>query len=152
MRGLVFILFLLISGGLKGQTVFGKVTDEDNSPLPFVSSNVKGETVGTTTDFDGEYRLDLVNDMDSVMFSFIGYDNIIIVSEGGELNVTMNYKTEVIDVFEVVTRVSRNNETILILDKKEGMEVESSVGSKELNKKGISNTARRVKKGWRCNF
>ena len=30
MRGLIFILFLLISGGLKGQTVFGKVTDENN--------------------------------------------------------------------------------------------------------------------------
>jgi len=146
MRGLVFILFLLISGGLKGQTVFGKVTDENNSPLPFVAVTLKGETVGTTTNFDGEYRLDLVNDKDSVMFSFIGYDNIILVSEGGELNVTMNYKTEVIDVAEVVTRVSRNNETILILDKKEGMEVESSVGSKELNKKGITNAQDGLKK------
>jgi hypothetical protein len=146
MRGLVFILFLLISGGLKGQTVFGKVTDENNIPLPFVAVTLKGENVGTTTDFDGEYKLDLVNDMDSVMFSFIGYDNIILVSEGGELNITMSYKTEVIDVAEVVTRVSRNNETILILDKKEGMEVESSVGSKELNKKGISNARDGLKK------
>ena len=50
MRSLLFILFLLIGGGLKGQTVFGKVTDENNIPLPFVAVTLIGETVGTTTD------------------------------------------------------------------------------------------------------
>ena len=146
MRQVIFLLFLLISGSLKGQTVFGKVTDETNSPLPFVTVTLKGESVGTTTNLDGEYTIDLVHEVDTLMFSFIGYDNIQKVSNGGELNIIMGMKTEVIDVAEVVTRVNRNNETILLLDKKQEMDVESSVGSAELSKKGISNAQDGLKK------
>jgi len=146
MRQIIFLLFLLISGSLKGQTVFGKVTDETNSPLPFVTVTLKGESVGTTTNLDGEYTIDLKHEVDTLMFSFIGYDNIQKVSNGGELNIIMGMKTEVIDVAEVVTRVNRNNETILLLDKKQEMDVESSVGSAELSKKGISNAQDGLKK------
>ena len=146
MRQVIFLLFLLISGSLKGQTVFGKVTDETNSPLPFVTVTLKGESVGTTTNLDGEYTIDLIHEVDTLMFSFIGYDNIQKVSNGGELNIIMGMKTEVIDVAEVVTRVNRNNETILLLDKKQEMDVESSVGSAELSKKGISNAQDGLKK------
>ena len=146
MRQVIFLLFLLISGSLKGQTVFGKVTDETNSPLPFVTVTLKGESVGTTTNLDGEYTIDLIHKVDTLMFSFIGYDNIQKVSNGGELNIIMGMKTEVIDVAEVVTRVNRNNETILLLDKKQEMDVESSVGSAELSKKGISNAQDGLKK------
>jgi hypothetical protein len=146
MRQVVFLLFLLISGSLKGQTVFGKVTDETNSPLPFVTVTLKGEGVGTTTNLDGEYTIDLIHEVDTLMFSFIGYDNIQKVSDGGELNIIMGMKTEVIDVAEVVTRANRNNETILLLDKKQEMDVESSVGSAELSKKGISNAQDGLKK------
>jgi hypothetical protein len=146
MRQVIFLLFLLISGSLKGQTVFGKVTDETNSPLPFVTVTLKGESVGTTTNLDGEYTIDLKHEVDTLMFSFIGYDNIQKVSNGGELNIIMGMKTEVIDVAEVVTRVNRNNETILLLDKKQEMDVESSVGSAELSKKGISNAQDGLKK------
>jgi len=146
MRQVIFLLFLLISGSLKGQTVFGKVTDETNSPLPFVTVTLKGESVGTTTNLDGEYTIDLIHEVDILMFSFIGYDNIQKVSNGGELNIIMGMKTEVIDVAEVVTRVNRNNETILLLDKKQEMDVESSVGSAELSNKGISNAQDGLKK------
>jgi hypothetical protein len=146
MRQVIFLLFLLISGSLKGQTVFGKVTDETNSPLPFVTVTLKGESVGTTTNLDGEYTIDLIHEVDTLMFSFIGYDNIQKVSDGGELNIIMGMKTEVIDVAEVVTRVNRNNETILLLDKKQEMDVESSIGSAELSKKGISNAQDGLKK------
>lgn len=146
MRQVIFLLFLLISGSLKGQTVFGKVTDETNSPLPFVTVTLKGESVGTTTNLDGEYTIDLIHEVDTLMFSFIGYDNIQKVSNGGELDIIMGMKTEVIDVAEVVTRVNRNNETILLLDKKQEMDVESSVGSAELSKKGISNAQDGLKK------
>jgi hypothetical protein len=146
MRQVIFLLFLLISCSLKGQTVFGKVTDETNSPLPFVTVTLKGESVGTTTNLDGEYTIDLIHEVDTLMFSFIGYDNVQKVSDGGELNIIMGMKTEVIDVAEVVTRVNRNNETILLLDKKQEMDVESSVGSAELSKKGISNAQDGLKK------
>lgn len=142
---LIFLLFFII-GNSQAQTTFGKVTDSDNNPLPFVTVTLKGQNSGTVTSFDGVYRIDLVSSSDTLVFSFIGFNNVEQPSKEGELNIIMNPKTEVIDVVEVVTRGSKNNETILLLDKKQEITVESSIGSKELNKKGISNAQEGLKK------
>ncbi len=127
MRNIIFIFFLLISGYIKGETVFGKVTDENNYPLPFVTITVEGKSLGTMSDFDGKYTLELPDEKNTIVFSFIGYSNVIIETTGGELNVTMGIKTELLEAAEVVERANRNNETILLLDKKEDMNVETSV-------------------------
>ena len=42
---------------IKGVVISG----EDNLPLPGVNVVVKGTTIGTTTDFDGQYVIDVVN-------------------------------------------------------------------------------------------
>ena len=146
MRNLIFIFFLLISGYIKGETVFGKVTDENNYPLPFVTITIEGKSLGTMSDFDGNYTLELPDEKNNIVFSFIGYSDVIVETTGGELNVTMGMKTELLEVAEVVERANRNNETILLLDKKEDMNVETSVGSAELSKKGISNARDGLKK------
>ena len=146
MRNSILIFFLLISGYIKGETVFGKVTDENNYPLPFVTITVEGKSLGTMSDFDGKYTLELPDEKNTIVFSFIGYSNVIIETTGGELNVTMGIKTELLEAAEVVERANRNNETILLLDKKEDMNVETSVGSAELSKKGISNAQDGLKK------
>src|SRR5690606_1151085 len=53
--------------------VSGRVTDESGNPLPGVNILIKGTTLGTTTDFNGTYALE-VSDPDAVLiFSFIGY-------------------------------------------------------------------------------
>ena len=50
----VLVLFLVTGFSALGQTVTGTVTTaEDNAPLPGVSVLIKGTTVGTTTDVDG---------------------------------------------------------------------------------------------------
>lgn len=146
MRYLLLVSFLCVTSIIKGQSVFGKVMDETNHPLPFVTITLKGHTSGTMSDMDGNYSIELVNEVDTLSFSFIGYDNILKVTKGGELNVVMGMKTEMIDVVEVVERVSKNNETILLLDKKQEMGIESSVGYAELSKKGISNAKDGLKK------
>ena len=54
--------------------VSGKVTSaEDNSPLPGVSVVVKGTTLGTTTDADGNYSVRVPEGNSTLIFSFIGY-------------------------------------------------------------------------------
>lgn len=55
------------------RTVAGKVTSaEDNSPLPGVNVVLKGSTVGTVTDVEGNYRLTLPSSTSVLVFSFIG--------------------------------------------------------------------------------
>ncbi len=54
----------------------GKIITEDSTPLPGVNVIVKGTTLGTVTDIDGNYSLGLPANSDStVVASFIGYES-----------------------------------------------------------------------------
>jgi TonB-linked SusC/RagA family outer membrane protein len=53
--------------------VAGTVVDEAGSGLPGVNVVIKGTTFGTNTDADGHYALDVENDTDVLVFSFIGF-------------------------------------------------------------------------------
>ncbi|MEQ9439669.1 MAG: SusC/RagA family TonB-linked outer membrane protein [Cyclobacteriaceae bacterium] len=69
------ILFLLLSTTLWAQerTISGTVTsEEDDSTLPGVNVIVKGTTIGTVTDIDGNYRLNVPEDAATLSFTFIG--------------------------------------------------------------------------------
>lgn len=55
------------------KTITGKVTDENDDPLPGVSILVKNTTVGTVTDIDGNYRLNVSDDATALVFSSVGY-------------------------------------------------------------------------------
>ena len=54
-------------------TISGKVSDEQGQPLPGTNVFVKGTTIGTTTDADGDYRLNVPDDATNLVFSYIGY-------------------------------------------------------------------------------
>ncbi|MDT0646535.1 DUF4139 domain-containing protein [Zunongwangia sp. F260] len=54
------------------RTVTGVVLDEDNLSLPGANIMVEGSTVGTQTDFDGNYQLTLPNNAERLIFSFVG--------------------------------------------------------------------------------
>lgn len=145
------IIFLLIgisfSTNIFSQEIFGKVVDDLGDPLPFVNIYFHELGNGTTTDFDGFYRFKLKSDDTvTVKFSFIGLNEKTIKTIPGELNVTLSQSAELIEAVEVITKKSKDSETILILDKKSTMTLESSIGSQEINKKGISNTKETVKK------
>ncbi|HEX5168383.1 MAG TPA: TonB-dependent receptor [Cyclobacteriaceae bacterium] len=53
--------------------VSGQVTDESDVPLPGVNVLVKGTTLGTTTDVNGRYALEIQDPASILVFSFIGY-------------------------------------------------------------------------------
>src|SRR5690606_34520504 len=55
------------------QTVTGVVTDDSNSPIPGVNVLVKGTSVGTTTDTQGRYTLEVPDGSAVLVFSFIRY-------------------------------------------------------------------------------
>lgn len=74
---LLTLLLCFTAGAIYAQlTVSGQVTSAlDGEGLPGASVVVKGTTIGTTTDVDGRYQLQ-VNDGDAILvFSFIGYES-----------------------------------------------------------------------------
>src|SRR5688572_30648209 len=57
-----------------GSTITGKVLDEENRvALPGVNVIIKGTSIGTTTDSDGAFSLNVTDQAAVLVFSFIGY-------------------------------------------------------------------------------
>ena len=72
-RILTFLLIFFFSLPLWAQnrTVTGRVTDNSGLPLAGVSVQVKGTTIGTTTNVDGYYTLTVPADARTLVFSFV---------------------------------------------------------------------------------
>src|SRR6056297_3042092 len=70
----LFFFFLTITAALaqESSTLLGVVTDETGTPLPGVNVVIEGKSIGTTTDFDGRYSID-VSDEDILVFSYLGF-------------------------------------------------------------------------------
>lgn len=105
-RFALFFAFLVFVGlpMLQAQTVqiTGKVTSaEDGNPIPGVSVLVKGTTVGTTTDFDGKYVLNVPKDASSLVFSFIGFKSQEI-AVSGQSTIDVVLQPDVVGLEEVV--------------------------------------------------
>jgi TonB-linked SusC/RagA family outer membrane protein len=71
----VFLLCLFMSNQVSAQnvTLEGTVNDAAGMSLPGVNVQEKGTKNGTSTDFDGKYKLKLSNAKAVVTFSFIGF-------------------------------------------------------------------------------
>jgi iron complex outermembrane receptor protein len=53
--------------------VSGQIKDDKGEPLPGVSVSLKGSTLGTSSNADGRYSLNLPDGTGTLVFSFIGY-------------------------------------------------------------------------------
>ncbi len=71
------------------KNVTGKVMDEDGLPLPGVNVIVKGSTVGTQTDFDGNYEITLPNNAKYLVYSFVGMKTREIPISQTQINITL---------------------------------------------------------------
>ena len=73
--------------------IHGKLTDESGEVLPFASVYIKGTSIGTTSNIEGLYSLQLDPGDYELVFQYIGFDskteNISLGEEDLELNVTL---------------------------------------------------------------
>lgn len=76
MRLITFVLLLFSSMLVSAQTkVVGKVTDEKSgNPVIGASVSVKGTTIGTVTDIDGQYEI-MANNGDVLVISYVGMND-----------------------------------------------------------------------------
>ena len=74
---MTFLMVLLAITGSYSQTktIKGKVIDTSNQPIIGASVKVTGSTIGTITDVNGFYTLN-VTQKDNLLFSFMGYKSI----------------------------------------------------------------------------
>ncbi|BAX82582.1 TonB-dependent receptor plug domain-containing protein [Labilibaculum antarcticum] len=99
---LVLAFFCMQSFAQK-HAVTGLVTSaEDGIPLPFASVVVKGTTIGTSTDMDGKFQMEVSND-EILIFSLIGFTSQeTLVGNKTEINVILSIETTGLDEVVVV--------------------------------------------------
>ncbi len=91
-------------------TINGKVYDADSKePLPFVPVIIKGTTVGTSTDFDGNFTIKTSKLGDSLISTYVGYKRLSRpIKRGVNQNVNMPMILEGINLLEVVVKAGEN--------------------------------------------
>ena len=95
--------------------VSGKVTTPDEPKgLPGVNVFVKGSSIGTITDFNGEYTLEVSNKYDILVCSFIGYGKQEIPINGhSTINIELSDDSEQIEeVVVTALNISRDKNSL----------------------------------------
>jgi len=93
----------LISNEIKG-----KVVDENQLPIPGVNVIVMGTTIGSSTDFDGNYSITIPNNSSQLEFSYIGYESQITPITSATINVNLKEDSQALEEV-VVTGYGRKN-------------------------------------------
>ncbi|WP_372918704.1 SusC/RagA family TonB-linked outer membrane protein [Salegentibacter sp.] len=107
MKKFLFSILLLFGGVFSMQaqtfTVEGNVTDENGMPLLGVNVLVKGETRGTTTDFDGNFSISGVSEENVLVLSYVGFETKEVPVEGESfLNIVLNSDSAALEEVVVI--------------------------------------------------
>lgn len=140
-KKLLFLLLLLPFSVLAQSTLDGVVLDsKTKQPIPGVNVVVQGTTTGTSTDFDGKFKLPKVKKGDVIVFSFIGYKNETVVFNNQQ-SITVSLEEEANQLQEVVVQVGYGS-----VKKKDATGSVAVLSTKDFNK-GANVTAENLLNG-----
>jgi len=125
--------------------ITGVLTDKhlNQKTLPLAKVIIKEANIRTNTDADGKFSIVVQPGIYIVEFSLAGYQStevIVAVNEGqttitNESLVPTNYNLKEV---VVMTSVSREKETAILLDQKNAVVIKQSIGAQEMSRKGVS--------------
>ncbi|MBC5840896.1 TonB-dependent receptor [Flavobacterium sp. F-380] len=128
-KKLLFLVLLLPFSILAQNTITGTVLDNvTKQPIPGVNITVQGTTNGVSTDFDGKFQLTNVKKGDALLFSFIGYKNLI-VNYVAQKSLTVALEEDQNQLNEVIVQVGYGT-----VKKKDATGAVSQIAAKDFNK------------------
>ena len=89
LRLVAMVGFLFACVGIQARVITGVVRDHTGETVIQASVVVKGTSVGTVTDFDGKYSIDVPADAKVLIFSYIGLQTKEVTINGNVINVTL---------------------------------------------------------------
>lgn len=134
----LFLVCILIVGiqitNAQVRSISGTVTSaEDGSGIPGVSVVVKGTTLGTITNIDGVYNLDVPTDAHTLLFSFVGMKSLEKPISGSVINAAL--EADVLGLEEVMVVAYGTA-------KKESLTGSAAViGEKQIESRSVSSVA-----------
>ncbi len=119
LRGLLLPFLLIFSLWASATNINGKVTDENNKPLPFVAVYLKGTSTGTTTNSEGFFSFNISPGDYILEFRYISYkmysENISVKNETIMINAQLF--SEAIQSKEVVVYANAEDLAYAIIRK-----------------------------------
>ena len=116
MKKLILAFLALFSGAIMfaQSTITGTVTDANsNDPLPGVNIKVIGKSLGTSTDFDGNFTLKVNEEVPfSIEVTFVGYERKTIEITENDQNLSISINENATSLDEVVVSASRTPESV----------------------------------------
>ena len=115
-------------------SVKGNVRDQSGEPMAGVNVIVEGTTIGTMTDSNGNFTLNVPSTSIKIKFSYIGYeDQIVLIKNNRNLNITLNENSEMLDEVQIIGYGTQKKITVT--------GAVSSVGTKDILKSPVPNIA-----------
>jgi hypothetical protein len=108
----LWFVLLLLSFCASAQ-IKGVVVDENNIPIPYVNIWIENENIGTTSEDDGSFKIDLKEENKNLVFSAIGYKKEVFKFKEKIVLEKQFYKLE-----DVVIQTSKQTKEIEIGDSK----------------------------------
>lgn len=96
-RTMMLAALLFVGMAAEARVISGTVKDPTGETIISASVVVKGTTIGTVTDFDGNYTLDVPDDAKVLIFSYIGMQTQELNITGDVMNVVLSENTEVLE-------------------------------------------------------
>lgn len=96
-RTMTLAALLFVGIAAEARVISGTVTDPTGETVISASVLVKGTTIGTVTDFDGNYTLEVPDDAKVLVFSYIGMATQELNITGDVMNVVLQENAEVLD-------------------------------------------------------
>ncbi len=72
MQSIIIRKIEVMPKGKTSRTIRGVITDKAREPLPGVTVLLKGTSVGTASNMEGEFALEVMKDVDSLVVTFVG--------------------------------------------------------------------------------
>ena len=102
----ILLAFLFFIGAnfanAQTRTISGKVTGtSDGAGIPGVTVQVQGTTIGTVTDIDGNYTLDVAPDAVSLVYKYVGMKSVV-MAIGDQTTIFVSMESDAVMMGEVV--------------------------------------------------
>ena len=102
--GILFTILLIpVTAKAQNQrTVTGTVTDETGEPLIGAMVKITDQNIGTVTDIDGNFTLNVGANAKSLTVSYVGYMATTVAITPGDMKITLRSNSELLDEVVVI--------------------------------------------------
>jgi len=113
------LLFMVANTAFSQNRIHGIIKDaEIHKPLPNANIYINDTYIGTISNTDGHYKLEILQVPSEVIFSYIGYETrTILIDDGGSQELNILLKPIAIQLQEVVVSSDQEDPAIGIMKK-----------------------------------